>query len=72
MFPRHQLHDHVVEPPIRVGKNELHAMLSFWLPRLESGADAWMVVQKPRLRFAAALARGGVCGDVLVLAGCYQ
>ena len=33
-------------PPIRVGKNELHAMLSFWLPRLESGADAWMVVQE--------------------------
>ena len=33
-------------PPIRVGKNELHAMLSFWLPRLASGADAWMVVQK--------------------------
>ena len=33
-------------PPIRVGKNELHAMLQLWLPRLESGADAWMVVQK--------------------------
>jgi 16S rRNA G1207 methylase RsmC len=33
-------------PPIRVGKNELHAMLSFWLPRLTAGADAWMVVQK--------------------------
>jgi 16S rRNA G1207 methylase RsmC len=33
-------------PPIRVGKNELHAMLSFWLPRLAAGADAWMVVQK--------------------------
>ena len=33
-------------PPIRVGKNELHAMLSLWLPRLASGADAWMVVQK--------------------------
>jgi 16S rRNA (guanine1207-N2)-methyltransferase len=33
-------------PPIRVGKDSLHSMLSFWLPRLESGADAWMVVQK--------------------------
>jgi 16S rRNA G1207 methylase RsmC len=33
-------------PPIRVGKDSLHAMLSLWLPRLESGADAWMVVQK--------------------------
>jgi 16S rRNA (guanine1207-N2)-methyltransferase len=33
-------------PPIRVGKNELHAMLQLWLPRLEQGADAWMVVQK--------------------------
>lgn len=33
-------------PPIRVGKNELHAMLSLWLPRLASGADAWLVVQK--------------------------
>ena len=33
-------------PPIRVGKDSLHSMLSFWLPRLESGTDAWMVVQK--------------------------
>jgi 16S rRNA (guanine1207-N2)-methyltransferase len=33
-------------PPIRVGKDELHSMLSFWLPRLEPGADAWLVVQK--------------------------
>ena len=33
-------------PPIRVGKNELHAMLSHWMPRLEPGADAWLVVQK--------------------------
>ena len=33
-------------PPIRVGKNELHAMLQLWLPRLAAGADAWMVVQK--------------------------
>ena len=33
-------------PPIRVGKNELHAMLTQWLPRLSQGADAWLVVQK--------------------------
>ncbi|MBX3091568.1 MAG: class I SAM-dependent methyltransferase [Cryobacterium sp.] len=33
-------------PPIRVGKNELHHMLERWLPRLESGADAWLVVQR--------------------------
>ena len=33
-------------PPIRVGKNELHDMLSFWIPRLEPGSDAWLVVQK--------------------------
>jgi 16S rRNA G1207 methylase RsmC len=33
-------------PPIRVGKDELHSMLTFWLPRLEAGSDAWLVVQK--------------------------
>ena len=33
-------------PPIRVGKDELHAMLRMWLPRLASAADAWLVVQK--------------------------
>ena len=33
-------------PPIRVGKNELHAMLLRWLPRLEPGSDAWLVVQR--------------------------
>jgi 16S rRNA (guanine1207-N2)-methyltransferase len=33
-------------PPIRVGKNELHAMLLHWLPRLEPGSDAWLVVQR--------------------------
>jgi 16S rRNA G1207 methylase RsmC len=33
-------------PPIRVGKDELHSMLAFWLPRLEAGSDAWLVVQK--------------------------
>jgi 16S rRNA G1207 methylase RsmC len=33
-------------PPIRVGKNELHGMLRQWLPRLESGSDGWLVVQR--------------------------
>jgi 16S rRNA (guanine1207-N2)-methyltransferase len=33
-------------PPIRVGKNELHDLLLAWLPRLELGSDAWLVVQK--------------------------
>jgi 16S rRNA G1207 methylase RsmC len=33
-------------PPIRVGKAELHALLLRWLPRLEPGASAWLVVQK--------------------------
>lgn len=33
-------------PPIRVGKDELHAMLRMWLPRLEPGADAWLVVAR--------------------------
>ena len=33
-------------PPIRVGKNELHNMLLTWLPRLDPGTDAWLVVQR--------------------------
>ncbi len=33
-------------PPIRVGKAELHMMLGKWLPRLQSGSDAWLVVQR--------------------------
>jgi len=33
-------------PPIRVGKDELHAILLTWLPRLEVGGDAWLVVSK--------------------------
>src|SRR6478735_1240616 len=33
-------------PPIRVGKNELHNLLQKWLPRLEPGSDAWLVVQR--------------------------
>jgi 16S rRNA (guanine1207-N2)-methyltransferase len=33
-------------PPIRIGKSELHDLLRRWLPRLEVGATAWLVVQK--------------------------
>jgi 16S rRNA (guanine1207-N2)-methyltransferase len=33
-------------PPIRVGKNELHGLLENWLPRLEAGSDGWLVVQR--------------------------
>jgi 16S rRNA (guanine1207-N2)-methyltransferase len=33
-------------PPIRVGKQELHALLEHWVPRLDAGATAWLVVQK--------------------------
>ena len=47
-------------PPIRVGKNELHAMLEQWLPRLEPGASAWLVVAQARRRLAAGLDRRAV------------
>jgi 16S rRNA (guanine1207-N2)-methyltransferase len=33
-------------PPIRIGKPQLHALLESWLPRLAPGATAWLVVQK--------------------------
>ncbi|MFC7790274.1 class I SAM-dependent methyltransferase [Microbacterium sp. MAHUQ-60] len=33
-------------PPIRVGKNELHGMLEHWIPRLDQRSDAWLVVQR--------------------------
>ena len=33
-------------PPIRIGKAELHALLQRWLPRLDEDADAWLVVQR--------------------------
>lgn len=33
-------------PPIRVGKNELHALLERWLPRLDQRSNAWLVVQR--------------------------
>ena len=33
-------------PPIRVGKNELHGMLERWVPRLDERSDAYLVVQR--------------------------
>ncbi|WP_250446536.1 methyltransferase [Actinotalea sp. C106] len=33
-------------PPIRIGKPALHAMLEQWLPRLEQAASAHLVVQR--------------------------
>lgn len=33
-------------PPIRIGKAALHELLRTWLPRLESGGRAMLVVQK--------------------------
>ena len=33
-------------PPIRVGKKELHALLAVWLPRLFPAGEAWLVVAK--------------------------
>ena len=36
----------VSNPPIRIGKQALHDLLSTWLDRLNPGGRAWMVVQK--------------------------
>lgn len=33
-------------PPIRIGKEQLHALLGRWLPRLATGGQAWLVVGK--------------------------
>lgn len=33
-------------PPIRVGKEELHSILLMWLPRLAHNGSAYLVVQK--------------------------
>lgn len=33
-------------PPIRIGKDALHALLAAWLPRLADGGEAYLVVQK--------------------------
>jgi 16S rRNA (guanine1207-N2)-methyltransferase len=33
-------------PPVRIGKGPLHELLLQWLPRLEAGASAYLVVQR--------------------------
>jgi 16S rRNA (guanine1207-N2)-methyltransferase len=33
-------------PPIRIGKSELHVLLDAWLPRLNDKSDAWLVVAR--------------------------
>ncbi len=33
-------------PPVRVGKGPLHELMQRWLPRLRSGASAYLVVQR--------------------------
>lgn len=33
-------------PPIRVGKDELHSLLQNWLPRLDAEGESYLVVQK--------------------------
>lgn len=33
-------------PPIRVGKRELHDMLERWIPRLDEHSDGWFVVAR--------------------------
>ena len=33
-------------PPIRIGKEALHALLRQWLPRLQPGGEAYLVVQR--------------------------
>lgn len=33
-------------PPIRVGKNQLHGLLEQWIPRLDERSDAWLVVAR--------------------------
>lgn len=55
-------------PPIRVGKQELHDILMMWLPRLAPGGTAWLVVQKnlggdSLQRWLAATLGEGYCVD---------
>jgi 16S rRNA G1207 methylase RsmC len=33
-------------PPIRIGKAALHELLARWLPSLNAGGQAWLVVAK--------------------------
>jgi 16S rRNA G1207 methylase RsmC len=33
-------------PPVRIGKNQLHALLTTWLGRLTNTGEAWLVVNR--------------------------
>jgi 16S rRNA G1207 methylase RsmC len=33
-------------PPIRIGKQELHALLLTWLSRLSTTGEAWLVINR--------------------------
>ncbi|GAA1696407.1 methyltransferase [Microbacterium sediminicola] len=33
-------------PPIRIGKSQLHDLLETWLPRLDERSDAWLVISR--------------------------
>lgn len=49
--PEHVAEDEVFDaiwsnPPIRIGKEALHDLLTAWLPRLRAGGEAHLVVQK--------------------------
>jgi 16S rRNA G1207 methylase RsmC len=33
-------------PPIRIGKSELHALLQLWLSKLTPSGEAWLVVNR--------------------------
>ncbi|PPK98447.1 methyltransferase family protein [Kineococcus xinjiangensis] len=54
-------------PPIRIGKAELHALLQRWLPRLRPGGAAHLVVQRNLGADSLHrwLAEGGVPGTVV-------
>lgn len=46
-IPDHVRFDQIwSNPPIRVGKTELHTLLTTWLPRLAPGGTAWLVVAR--------------------------
>ena len=59
-YPRILLFDQIwSNPPIRVGKQELHALLTRWLPRLAPDGTAWLVVARHLGRGLARAVAGG-------------
>ncbi|GAB2680574.1 class I SAM-dependent methyltransferase [Thalassiella azotivora] len=55
-------------PPIRVGKAALHELLCRWLPRLDDGASAFLVVQRNLGSDSLATWLNGALGPQLVTA----